>query len=57
MLETDKKVQETKNEVGKQMHEMCSMVEELATMTRGLELSINQKRPEIDSASMNIANL
>jgi hypothetical protein len=37
MTDQDKKLSEIKNEVGCKMHEICSMVEELATMTKGLE--------------------
>ena len=33
----EKVLQGTKVEVGKQMHELCSMVEDIATMAKGLE--------------------
>ena len=56
-MEVDKKMTETKNDVGKQMHELCFMVEQLATMTRGFENQLGAKKPEIESANMNIANL
>ena len=39
------------------MHEMCSMVEELAQMSKGLEFQLTKKQPEIEGASLNIANL
>ena len=37
LVEVDKKLAEAKQDVGKQMHEICSMVEQIAGMTRGLE--------------------
>jgi predicted RNase H-like nuclease (RuvC/YqgF family) len=39
------------------MHEMCSMVEEIAQLSKNLELQIQAKKPEIENASLNIANL
>jgi hypothetical protein len=33
----DKKLLETKNDVGRQMHEICGMVEEIANMSKGVE--------------------
>lgn len=57
MFEIEKRFAETKNDVGKQMHEMCSMVEELAQMSKGIEFQLNKKQPEIEGASLNIANL
>lgn len=56
-MEVDKKLGDTKNDVGKQMHELCFMVEQLATMTRGFETQLGAKKPEIESANLNIANL
>lgn len=53
----EKVISETKVEVGKQMHEICSMVEDIATMAKGLEHQIMLKKPEIESANLNIANL
>lgn len=53
----DGKVHAVKNEMGRQMHEICSMVEELAAMTKGLEFQLGQKKTEIESASLNIANM
>ena len=56
-MDVEKKMTETKVDVGKQMHELCFMVEQLATMTRGFEAQFGAKKPEIESANMNIANL
>jgi hypothetical protein len=39
------------------MHEICSMVEDLATMTKGIETQINLKMPQIESSTLNIAYL
>ena len=36
---------------------MCSMVEELAQMSKSLEFQIQKKQPEIESTTLNIANL
>ena len=49
-----KRLQETKLDVGKQMHEMCSMVEEIAGMTKKFEFQINAKRPDVENLSHNI---
>ena len=57
VLATDSKINDLKNDVGNQMHEMCSMVEQLAGMTRQMENTLAAKKPEIESASLNIANL
>ena len=57
VFEIEKRFAETKNDVGKQMHEMCSMVEELAQMSKGVENQLSKKQPEIEGASLNIANL
>ena len=31
------------------MHEMCSMVEEIAGMTKNFEYQLNHKKPEVES--------
>jgi hypothetical protein len=53
----DKNLNTSKVEVGQQMHEMCSMVEEIAQMSKTIETQIAFKKPEIESATLNIANL
>ena len=53
----DKHLQNTKNEVGKQMHEMCSMVEEIAQMNKGLEYQLELKKPEIEANSNAVESL
>ena len=44
----DKKLLDTKNDVGRQMHEICSMVEEIANMSKGVETQFNMRLPELE---------
>jgi threonine dehydrogenase-like Zn-dependent dehydrogenase len=44
----DKKILETKNDVGRQMHEICGMVEEIANMSKRVENQLVMIIPEIE---------
>lgn len=48
---------ELKKDMGCQLHEICSMVEELAGMNKRLEFQCNQQRQSIDASSNGIATL
>ena len=52
-----KQITEIKKDVGCQMHEMCSMVEEIAGMAKGVEFQLNNKKNEIECSTLNISNL
>ena len=52
-----KQITEIKKDVGCQMHEMCSMVEEIAGMAKGVEFQLNSKKNEIECSTLNISNL
>jgi hypothetical protein len=39
------------------MHEMCSMIEDLAKMIKNFEVTLGMKRNETESILLNLANL
>lgn len=44
----DSNIQSTKQDIGKQMHEMCTMVEEIANMSKGVEMQFKQKEADLN---------
>lgn len=53
----DKHLQNTKNEIGRQMHEMFGMVEEIAQLAKKSEIEIKSKELELKETSTAMATL
>ncbi|CDW81017.1 UNKNOWN [Stylonychia lemnae] len=53
----ENKYQSISKENEKQLHEVLSMVEDMARIVKNLELQFNNKRPETESILLNIANI